>query len=245
MIERQLLKKNKIELGVRDFIKQNLRSALVSDVMMQKTPLGEKIVVYCAKPGLIVGRKGTNIRQITTDLKERFKLENPQLEISEVKDKYLNAKIVASMLSGLLEQYGSMRFKGIAHKMIRSVMDSGAMGVEIRLSGKLPSARAKVWRFYEGYLKKSGDVAVSQVEFARDFVNLKMGTIGIVVRIMRGDVRLPDKIVFLVDNDEIQDGVEKSKNNDNNDKLDVVKEADASEKSEEIAVKTSDALESA
>lgn len=199
MIERQLLKQNKLELAICDFIKLNLSSALISNVKIQKTPLGEKIVVYCAKPGLIVGRKGGNVKQISHDLKTKFHLDNPQLEIIEVQNKYTDAKIVASMISGLLQQYGSMRFKGIAHKMMTAVMAAGAMGIEIRLSGRIPSAKAKSWRFYTGYLKKNGDVAISQVDKAVDFANLKVGTIGIIVKIMRGDVILPDRITFLAE----------------------------------------------
>lgn len=203
MIERTFIKQSKMELGIRDFIKDGLRSALVSEVHMQKTPLGEKIVVFCAKPGLIVGKKGANIKQITSGLKEKFNLDNPQLEISEVRSPYLSAKIVASMFGNLLNQYGALRLKGIGHKMVRSIMSAGAMGVEIKISGKIRGGRGSVLRFYEGYLKKSGDVAVSEVDFARDFVNLKIGTFGIIVRIMQGDTQLPDKVIFTAHEDEL------------------------------------------
>jgi len=211
MIERKLLAQNKTELGIQDFIKGMLRNALVSDIKINKTPLGEKITVHCARPGLIVGRKGGNIKLISQELKTNFKLENPQLEIVEVKNKFTDANIVASMISNSLHQYGSVRFKGIAHKMISSVMGSGAMGIEIRLSGKIPSARSRTWRFYAGYLKKNGDVAVSQVDMARDNANLKSGTIGIVVKIMKSDVVLPDKMTFTIQEEEIPQQEEEKK----------------------------------
>ena len=93
-------------------------------------------------------------------LKKEFKLENPQIEINEVKDVYLDAQLVAERVAGSLERFGSARFKGVGHKIMANVMNSGAMGIELIISGKIPGARAKSWRFYQGYLKKCGDVSM-------------------------------------------------------------------------------------
>nr|MCK4930035.1 hypothetical protein [Nanoarchaeota archaeon] len=84
-----------------------------------------------------------------------------------------------------------------------NVMSSGALGVEILISGKVPSARAKTWRFYQGYLKKCGDIAVSEVRVAYTVANLKSGTIGIKVSIMTPDTELPDKIIILKEQKEL------------------------------------------
>jgi len=242
MIERKLLAQNKIELGIQDFIKQMLNNALVSDIKINKTPLGEKITVYCARPGLIVGRKGGNIKMISEQLKIQFKLENPQLEIVEVKNKFLDANIVASMIANSLQQFGSVRFKGVAHKMISSVMGAGAMGIEIRLSGKIPSTRSRTWRFYAGYLKKNGDVAVSQVDMARDFANLKSGTIGIIVKIMRSDIVLPDSMKFIVQEEEVPPETKKTEVKEDHPQ-ETGDEVSAEVKEDETVEETEDAIE--
>ena len=160
---------------------------------MVKTPMGEKIIIYASRPGLIVGRKGQNIKQLTKTLKKKFELENPQIEISEVDNPNLDAHIVVEKIVDALEKFGSQKFKAIGHKIMTDVMRAGGIGIEIVISGKVPSARAKSWRFYTGYLKKCGDIANS-VRKADAQAQLKTGIIGVKVSIMPPDIKLPDDI---------------------------------------------------
>lgn len=197
MMERELVAQRLKEFEVQEFMSRNLTNVGHSHTVMKKTPLGEKVVIFASRPGLIVGRRGLNIKELTIKLKDEFKLENPQIEISEVMDQNLDADIVAEKIALSLERFGSQRFKGIGHKMMEQVMASGARGIEILLSGKLPSARARTWRFYLGYLKKSGDFALTNVRKAYRAAQLKSGTIGIQVRIMPKDLRLPDDVRIL------------------------------------------------
>ena len=203
MIERKFINQNIKEFEIKEYIKNNLSRVGLSDVKLQRTPLGEKIIISTSRPGLVVGRAGTNITKLTKELKEVFKFENPQIEIEEVTDIGLDANIIAEMIANSLEKFGTTRFKGIGHKALSNVMSSGALGVEILISGKVPSARAKTWRFYQGYLKKCGDIAVSEVRVAYTVANLKSGTIGIKVSIMTPDTELPDKIIILKEQKEL------------------------------------------
>ena len=175
MIERKFVAQKLKEYQIQDYIKYNLKNVGHSHTKMIKTPLGEKIVIYASRPGLIVGRKGQNIKDLTKVLKKKFELENPQIEISEVGDINLDANIVAERITSSLERFGAEKFKAIGHKTMESVMNAGAMGVEIIVSGKIPSSRAKSWRFYAGYLKKCGDIAVSGVNKAQGQAKLKTG----------------------------------------------------------------------
>src|SRR3989344_5310259 len=161
MIERKFVAQKIKEFQIEEYITQNLRNVGHSHTKMVKTPLGEKIIIFTSRPGLIVGRKGQNIKQLTKTLKKRFTLENPQIEISEVEIPSLDAKIVGEKIVDALEKFGSEKFKAIGHKIMMEVMKAGALGIEIVVSGKVPSARAKSWRFYSGYLKKCGDIANS------------------------------------------------------------------------------------
>ncbi|NQU98369.1 30S ribosomal protein S3 [Candidatus Woesearchaeota archaeon] len=205
MIERKFVADNIKEFQIKEFVKKNLGRVGLSDVKLQKTPLGEKIIIAASRPGLVVGRAGANITKITNQLKSAFKLENPQIEIEEVKEIGLDANIIGELIAGSLERYGSARFKGIGHKAMSDVVGAGALGVEIIISGKIPSSRAKSWRFYKGYLKKCGDVSVEGVLKAYAIAKLKTGVVGIRVSIMPSTLKLPDKITLI---SEVQEVIE-------------------------------------
>ena len=194
MIEREFVKQKKKEYQIEEFVGANLSNVGHSQTKMQRTPLGEKIIVSASRPGLVVGREGQNIKKLTSSLKKKFKLENPQIEINEVDNINLDAQIVAEKIASSLERFGITKFKGVGHKVMQEVMDAGARGIEIIISGKVPSSRAKSWRFYQGYLKKCGDIAIEGVKKAYKIAQLKSGIIGIQVRIMPPETKLPDEI---------------------------------------------------
>lgn len=196
MIERKFISQNIKEYQIKEYLFEQLRGVGLSNVRVQRTPLGEKIIVKASRPGLVVGKGGGNISKLTTELKQRFGLENPQIEIEEVDDPRSDAAITAEMIANSLERFGSARFKGIAHQAMQAVLDSGALGIEILISGKVPSTRAKTWRFYQGYLKKCGDIAIMGVDRAIRPAKLKSGVIGVQVRIMPSTTVLPDKLVL-------------------------------------------------
>ncbi len=199
MIEKKFVTEKIKEFEVEEFISKTLKNVGHSHTKLQRTPLGEKIIIHASHPGLVVGRKGENIKSLTTTLKKKFKLENPQIEIAEVDNPFLDARIVAEKIASSLERFGTQRFKGIGHKMMADVIGAGALGIEIVVSGKIPSSRARSWRFYQGYLKKCGDISISEVKEAKVSAHLKTGTIGIKVRIMPPDVKLPDNINLLTE----------------------------------------------
>ena len=208
MIERTFVAQRTREYYIRKYVEKTLGNVGISTISLKKIPLGEKIVIHTSRPSLIVGSRGANIRSLTKALKEKFHLENPQIEISEVSNPFLNANIVAERIVSSLERFGSARFKGVGHKMMENVINAGALGIEIIISGKIPGARAKSWRFYTGYLKKCGDVALS-VHKAKKSALLKSGIIGVKVAIMPPDIVLPDKITLLEEPEQIVAPVEK------------------------------------
>ena len=196
-IEKKFIQQNLKELQIKEYILQSLGKVGVARVQLRRTPLGEKILISCSRPGLVVGRAGSNIQKLTSELKGTFGLENPQIEIEELTNPMLEASILAEMISNSLERFGSQRFKGIAHKALTEAMRSGALGVEILISGIVPSQRAKTWRFYNGYLKKCGDVAIEGVDIAYRIAVVPRGVIGIKVSVMPPTTILPDRIDIL------------------------------------------------
>jgi len=211
MIERQIVAQKKKEYQIQEMIAKNVKGSGYSHTKLQRTPLGEKIIIHAARPGLIVGRKGQNITKLTKILKNSFELENPQIEISEIENIHLNAEVVAGKIAESLERFGTARFKGIMHKTMEEVMSAGALGIEIVISGKIPGARAKSWRVYSGYLKKCGDIAIYGVNKAKVRAVIKTGVIGIKVSIMPPDIKLPDSIQILEEKQEILEEVKEEK----------------------------------
>jgi small subunit ribosomal protein S3 len=197
MIERKFVAERMKEFQVHEYVGEFLENVGYSKTKLVKTPLGEKVIVFASRPGLIVGRKGANIKQLTKSIKGKFNLENPELEIAEVPSPSLDADIIAEKIVSYLERFGTQKFKAIGHKIMIEVMGAGGLGIEIKISGKVPSSRAKTWRFYQGYLKKSGDVSVSQVKRSHKQAHLKTGIVGIRVSIMTPDTKLPDDISVL------------------------------------------------
>lgn len=194
MIERKIVEEKMREFLVQGFLNETFNKVGHSHTLIKKTPVGEKITIHASRPGLIVGARGANIKRVTRLLKSKFKLENPQIDIVEEKQPEINAQLVADNMAYQFERFGSQRFKAIGYRVMEGAMRAGAMGIEILVSGKVPSTRARTWRFYQGYLKKSGDIAVSGVRTAYSQAKLKTGVVGIQVRIMPGDLVLPDTL---------------------------------------------------
>ena len=197
MIERQILSKKVKEFQVAEYIANILDKPGYSHTEIQRTPVGEKVIIYTSKPGLIVGRKGSNIKELTEVLKEKFGMENPQIEVAEIENPNLNPHSVAKHIVHTFERFGPSRFKFLGYKMLQEIMNAGAIGAEIVISGRgVPSQRSKTWRFTAGYLKKSGDISENYVSKGFAVAHLKSGAVGVKVFILTPDIKLPDNITF-------------------------------------------------
>ncbi|MBU2406408.1 MAG: 30S ribosomal protein S3, partial [Nanoarchaeota archaeon] len=143
MIERQILSKKVKEFQVTEYIANVLDKPGYSHTEIQRTPVGEKVVIYTSKPGLIVGRKGSNIKELTEVLKSKFGMENPQIEVSEIENPNLNPHSIAKHIVHTFERFGPGRFKFLGYKMLQEIINAGAIGAEIVISGRgVPSKRS-------------------------------------------------------------------------------------------------------
>jgi len=193
MIEKKIIKAKKDELTTKEFIMREIGKGKISSIKIERTPIGEKIIISTAKPGLVIGKRGESIQSLTDVLKKKFNLENPKLDIAEIEKPEFDSQTVADEIAMSLERFGSKSFKIIAYRALEKVKRAGGLGCEIILSGKLPGERAKAWRFFYGYLMKTGDTA-NLVNRAKAVAQTKPGTVGIKVAILSSDVKLPDKI---------------------------------------------------
>jgi len=206
MDEKKFVKFKEEELGIREYIKRSLGKGRISEVLIEYTPVGEKVIVVTNRPGLVIGRKGEKIAELTKTLKRRFKLDNPHIEIREILDDSLDPQIIADFIALNLERKGSLKFKLIAYRSLGNIMKAGALGAELVLSGKLPSDRARTWRFTQGYLKKTGEPS-KVVNKAMTQARCSSGVVGIKVSILPPDAEIHDKIVV---NDEMKNRIMES-----------------------------------
>jgi small subunit ribosomal protein S3 len=199
MEERKFIRLKKEEYGIKEYIKRDLGKGKISKLDIEYTPVGEKILIFTSRPGLVIGRKGEKIGELTQVLKTRFKLDNPHIEIRDIENQAFDAQLVADDIANSLERFGNLKFKVVAYKKLQEIMKAGALGCELRISGKLPSERAKTWRFAEGYLKKAGE-SRKEVNRAEAVALTKTGIIGIQVSIMGPNAKRYDVVEL---NDEV------------------------------------------
>jgi small subunit ribosomal protein S3 len=199
--EQQFIEDGLQRSQIDEFFADELGRAGYGGMDVAKTPMGTQIVLKAEKPGMVIGKGGKNIRKITTTLEEEFDLEDPQIDVQEVDEPDLNARIVADRLANALER--GWYFRKAGHTTIDRIMEAGAKGAEIVLSGKVTGARSRVEKFNRGYIKHNGEPAENVVDHGQSVAVMKLGTIGVNVKIIPPDAVLPDDF-------EVREGVDTS-----------------------------------
>ncbi len=183
MLKQHFVKQAIKEVELEKFIESSFPDGDYSKIVLQRTPLGLKVVIFTNKPGRIIGRGGRNIELMNQALKQRFGLENPQIDIKSIENPDLDAKIVAKQIASALER--GYNYKKIGNVFLKRIMDAGAIGVEIIIKGKLGGAMSRMGKFIAGYIKHSGQGVIDHVDKGFYEALPKLGKIGITVRIMK------------------------------------------------------------
>ncbi len=191
-IEKRFIAENLKRFEVKEFLEKELSRAGIGDIQIQRTPIGTRVIVYAQRPALIIGRRGSIVRRLTNILREKFNLDNPTIEVQDIDVPELNPKIMANYIARAIER--GVHFRRVAYSALRRIMEAGAIGAEIRISGKLTGERAKAVKFTQGFLKKCGDPAQRYVRVAYATAIPKPGVIGIQVRILPPGAIIPDDI---------------------------------------------------
>jgi len=182
-IESYFIKEGLKEVQIEDFLSKRFEKAGYSHIGIQRTPLGTRIIIHVNRPGLVIGRSGRIIKEITEEIKEKFKLENPMLDVKEVTNPFLNAQIVASRIAKSVER-GSF-YKKVVHFYLNEIMKSGAVGVQIKVGGKVGGERGRFQKFKKGYIKHAGYYADNILDKGLAKAVVKLGVIGVQVKIMK------------------------------------------------------------
>lgn len=191
-LERKFIQDNMRKLEVKEYLLKELSRAGIGEIDIQRTPLGTRVIIQARKPGLVIGKKGLTIRKLTTILRTSFGLDNPQIEVNELEVPELNPAVMAKQVAGGLER--GINFRRVAYTTLRRIREAGARGTEISVSGKLTGDRGRTVKFIDGFLKHCGEPAIQYVREGYAVAAPKQGVIGVKIKIMPPNVKLPDDI---------------------------------------------------
>jgi small subunit ribosomal protein S3 len=191
--ERKFIRENTNRILIKEFLIKKIEGAGFGGMTIQRTPMGTRINILVERPGMVIGKSGGKIKEITNEIREKFNVENPQIEIQEAgSSASLNAQIMAEKLAEALER--GWHFRRAGHSTVRRIMNSGAKGCQVVIAGKLTGARHRTEKFMEGHIKYCGETANEVMDRGFAVAKLKAGVLGIKVGIMKPDAKLPDEI---------------------------------------------------
>jgi small subunit ribosomal protein S3 len=195
--ERKFIEDNVKRALLREYLKEQVKRAGYGGADIQRTPMGTRVTLITERPGLVIGRKGSSIKAITNAIEFDFGFNKPQVEVIEVENANLSAQIMAEKLASALER--GWHFRRAGHSTVRRIMDNGAKGCQVIISGKLTGQRHRTEKFKEGHIKFCGEPKLQWMEEGYTPAKLKAGVIGVKVQIMHPKARLPDEVNILDD----------------------------------------------
>jgi small subunit ribosomal protein S3 len=200
-IERKFVQEGEKRMLIKDFLKTETERAGFGGLEIQRTPMGTLISLVVERPGIVIGRGGKNIKNLTTSLADRFDLENPQVEIEEIGNKApLNGQIMAYKVATALER--GWHFRRVGHSTVRRIIESGARGCQVIISGKITGARHRTEKFTKGHVKYCGEVAKEVMDTGMTVAKKKPGVLGVKVRIMKPGMKMPDEVEIFAEKPE-------------------------------------------
>jgi len=187
---KNVIKDNYNAMLINDFLREKIKDAGFSNVEISKTPTGTRVVLHVTRPGIVIGRKGTGIKDLTDILEKQFGLKNPQIAVEEILKPELSPNVMCNRMASHLER--GTAFRRATMWTMQQIMDNGAMGTQITISGKLRGDRSAFEKHSAGILPRAGhhaDVVVSE-----DIVHVEtaMGLIGIRIRIAKKEKLIPE-----------------------------------------------------
>lgn len=193
--ERKFIKENTKRSLIKKFLLEEIEGAGFGGMSIQRTPIGTRINILVERPGMVIGKGGSKIKELTENIQNKFNVDNPQIEIQEAgASAPLNAQIMAEKLAEALER--GWHFRRAGHSTVRRIINAGAKGCQIIIAGKLTGSRHRTEKFTEGHVKYCGDIVKEIMDEGFATAKLKAGVLGVKVRIMKPDAKLPDEIKF-------------------------------------------------
>ena len=180
---KNVIKDNYNMMLLNDFLREEIKESGFSKIEISKTPTGTKIILHVTRPGIVIGRKGSGIKALTEKIEKDFGYKNPQIAVEEIEKPELSPSVMCNRMSAHIER--GTAFRRATMWTINQIMEAGAMGVQITISGKLRGDRSAFEKHTQGILPRAGNYAKNLV--TEDIVHTKtpMGLIGIKIRIAK------------------------------------------------------------
>jgi small subunit ribosomal protein S3 len=182
--EKNFAKKLSEDMMLRQYVQNRLNNAGISQVEIKRTPKRITLTIHTARPGIVIGKKGTEVDKLKEEL-QRLTSQEVQLNIHEIKRPELDAVLVADNVARQLES--KVSFRRAMKRAITSTMRMGAEGVRIRCAGRLGGAEiARSEQYKEGRIPLH--TLRADIDYARTVANTAYGTIGVKVWICKGEL---------------------------------------------------------
>jgi len=186
---------------LNEFFTRELPEEGYSGCEVKITPSSTEVIIKATKTNEVLGERGRRLRELTMLIQKRFKLAPGSIKLyaERVQNRGLSASAQCESLKFKL--LNGLAVRRAAYGVIRNVIESGAKGVEVIISGKSKGARAKAMKFGSGFMIHSGQPVNDFIEVATRHVLLRQGVLGIKVKIMKdpaqnrnGPKSLPDYV---------------------------------------------------
>jgi small subunit ribosomal protein S3 len=172
------------DLEIRKYLEKRLKSAYISKIVIER-PANKPIVnLYSGRPGLIIGKKGTDIELLRKDL-AKFLGRDVQINIVEIRKPEIEAKLVAQNVASQIEK--RVAFRRAMRRVVQSALRFGAEGIRINCSGRLGGAEIARMEWY-----REGRVPLhtlrADIDYGEAEALTTYGVIGIKVWIYKGEI---------------------------------------------------------
>lgn len=209
MIEKTFVREGIKKVRMNEYLGKELERAGYGGMEIKRTPMGTQITVHVEKPGMIIGKDGRRIKRLTDDINRKHEMDNPQIDVQPIAVPDLSASLMANRLAKLIER--GWHFRRAGRSTLQRIMNHGALGCEIIMTGKLRGPRGRMEKMIDGYIKHCGEVAEEIVDRGYSIAKTKSGIIGVQVWIVKPDAVLPGNFHMVAVSRDVKEAVQEEK----------------------------------
>jgi len=209
VIEKTFVREGIKKVRMNEYLGKELERAGYGGMEIKRTPMGTQITVHVEKPGMIIGKDGRRIKRLTDDINRKHEMDNPQIDVQPIAVPDLSASLMANRLAKLIER--GWHFRRAGRSTLQRIMNHGALGCEIIMTGKLRGPRGRMEKMVDGYIKHCGEVAEEIVDRGYSIAKTKSGIIGVQVWIVKPDAVVPGNFHMVAVNRDVKEAVQEEK----------------------------------
>jgi len=170
---------------LNEFLQRTLAEDGYAGVEVRVTPIRTEVIIRATRTREVLGEKGRRIRELTSVVQKRFGFRDGSVELFAERVENRGTCAMAQAESLRYKLLGGLAVRRACYGVVRFIMENGAKGCEVVVSGKLSAQRAKVMKFRDGYMISSGEPKLHYMNEACRHVLMRQGVLGIRVKIMQ------------------------------------------------------------